>query len=302
MMLGGNMIENMEMFIKHIKNIKNYSEHTVINYEHDISEFISFLNSEHITSIVDVEYNHVRFYLVYLNKKKLSRSSISRKLSSLRSFFKYLFNEGIIENSPMLLVSNPKSQKRLPKFLGYEDLDKLFSISDLNTSLGQRDNLIIELLYATGVRVSELVNIKINDIDFYNMTIIILGKGNKERYVSFGDYCKEAIELFIKDGRGKLIKDKNEYLIVNNRGKKLTTRGVEFVLDKLIKKTALDIHISPHMLRHSFATHMLNEGAELITVKELLGHESLSTTQIYTHVSNERLRKVYIDAHPRARK
>ena len=296
------MKNKLDEFFDYLIKQKNYSSNTKINYEIDINEFNDYLN-KNSKDYLDVDYDFIKGYLMYLYDQKLSRSSISRKLSSLRSFYKYLFNNELIKTNPFKYVSLPKREKKLPKYVGILDLEIIFNTPDINSSLGQRDRLILEILYATGVRVSELVNIKLSDIDFYNKEIMILGKGNKQRVVIFGDYCLDIINLFISDGRSKILekhKKQSEYLIINEKGNKITTRGVEMLLDKIVEKAALKKHVTPHMLRHSFATHLLNNGCDILTVKELLGHESLETTQIYTHVSNERLRQVYLNCHPRS--
>lgn len=292
--------ESLLSFLNYIIKQKNYSINTSKNYEIDILEFKEYIDKKSI-SYLEVDYDLIKGYLMELYNRKLSRNSVARKLSSLRSFYKYLFNNNLIKTNPFKYVSTPKKEKKLPKYLGVEELETIFNTPDLNTPLGQRDRLILEVLYATGIRVSELVNIKINDIDFYKKEIRILGKGNKERIDPFGDYCLDAMENFINDGRKKILKKFNttcEYLIINGHGKKITTRGVEKILDNIIKKASLKKHVSPHMLRHSFATHLLNEGCDILTVQELLGHESLESTQVYTHVSNERLRAVYLKCHP----
>ena len=196
----------------------------------------------------------------------------------------------------------PKRDKRLPKFLEYNELEEIFKVPDLNTPLGKRDSLILEMLYATGMRVGELVNIKVSDINHSNKTIKILGKGNKERLAYYNKITEKRLNDYLENGRPKLIKKSTDYLFLNNSGDKLTTRGVELILDKTIKKTSLSKHLTPHMLRHSFATHLLNEGCDLLSVQELLGHASLSATNIYTHVTNDRIKDVYLKTHPRARK
>lgn len=290
-------------FLDYITKQKKYSLNTAKNYEIDILEFENYLKKEGI-DYLDIDYEFIKEYLVYLYNKKLSRNSVARKLSSLRSFYKYLFNNDLIRTNPFKYVSTPKKEKRLPKYLGIEELEIIFNTPDINTSLGQRNRLILEILYATGIRVSELVNIKISDIDFYRKEIRILGKGNKERIDPFGEYCLDAINMFLEDGRKKILQKHHvtcDYLILNEHGNKLTTRGVEKIIDNVVKQAALKKHISPHMLRHTFATHLLNEGCDIKTVQELLGHESLESTAIYTHVSNERLRKVYLKCHPRAK-
>ncbi len=297
------MEEQVKLFLKYLNYQKGYSENTIINYENDIKEFLEFLNKENIDNLKEVNYSIVRFYLMDLYNKKFSRNSVSRKLSSLRSFFKYLHNEEIVKINPFSLISSPKKEKKLPKFLYNEDIEKIFNVPNTKTVLGKRDSLILELLYDTGVRVGELVNIKINDINFDDKSIKILGKGNKERIVLYGTYAEIALKEYLNNGRNELLKGKNnEYLILNANGNNITTRGIRLIIDKIIKQACLNTHISPHTLRHTFATHLLENGSDLLTVKELLGHSSLSSTQIYTHVTNERLRNIYLKSHPRARK
>ena len=250
--------------------------------------------------MVKIKYNDVHSFLKELNDKKDSNSTISRKISALRGFYKYLLKEEYCEKNPFSLVSLPKKEKKLPRFFYYNELESLLEVSDLSTPLGQRDRLILEMLYATGVRVSELVNIKLNDISDHE--IKVLGKGNKERIVRFGTYALEILDMYLKDGYKKLNVKNIDYLFLNNRGDQLTTRGVKYILDKVIDKTSIDKKISPHMLRHTFATHLLNEGCDITSVSELLGHASLSATAIYTHVTNDRLKEVYYHTHPRAKK
>jgi integrase/recombinase XerC len=238
---------------------------------------------------------------MYLKDEKHDdNSSVSRKLSSLRGLYKYMANEGIIKTNVFSLVNAPKKSKKLPRYFEYNELEELFLVPDTNTSLGQRDLLLLEMLYATGVRVGELVNIKVKDIDLGRRNIIILGKGNKERYVTYGEYCEEILNKYLSDGYILLNKNGSDYLFLNNLGGNLTERGVRYILDELIKKTSINKKISPHMIRHSFATHLLNEGCDLLTVQKLLGHESIKATQVYTHVTTDRLREVYFRSFPRA--
>lgn len=277
---------------------KNYSNNTIINYNDDICEYLDYIDSEGL-DFRNILYSDIRFYLMYLkDTKKDNNSSIDRKLSAIRGFYKYLANNKVVKNNVFSLVSGPKKSKRLPRFFEYNELEELFDACDLGTSLGQRDRLLLEMLYATGVRVSELVNIKVSDIDEDGHSILVLGKGNKERYVTYGDYCSEILDLYLSDGYLKLNTNKSCYLFLNNNGGNLTDRGVRYILDRIIKHTSIQKNISPHMIRHSFATHLLNEGCDIKTVQELLGHESLESTQIYTHVSNEHLRSVYLKCHP----
>lgn len=291
----------LEDFIKYIDFEKNDSEYTTINYESDIVEYLEFCTNNKI-DYKTISYKQARNYINYLYEERNDKSStISRKISALRTFYRFLESKDI-ENYSFSLLKLPKKGKRLPKFFEYNELEELFDVPDTNDPLGQRDRLILELLYASGMRVSELVSIKINDISFGSKTIKILGKGNKERITYYNDITNKYLKKYINDGRKKLNINNIDYLFLNYRGGHLTTRGVEKILDKIIAKTAINKHITPHMLRHSFATHLLNEGCDLLSVQELLGHASLSATNIYTHITNDRLKDVYLKTHPRARK
>lgn len=211
--------------------------------------------------------------------------------------------EGYRKDNPFALASLPKKELSIPKFLYAEELEELFEVSDTETPLGQRNQALLELMYATGIRVSECVNLQLTDIDFAVGTILVMGKGKKQRYIPFGSYAQDALITYIENGRKQLAEkteEQSHMVFLNAKGTPLTSRGVRYVLNELIKKASLTMRISPHILRHTFATHMLDEGADLRTVQELLGHENLSTTQIYTHVSKERLRSVYMKHHPRA--
>ena len=289
-------------YLEYLKYQKNYSDYTVLSYQNDIEEFLEYLNREAL-DFKDIEYSDLRFYLMYLKEEKNdNNSSIDRKLSALRGFYKYLANEGIVKSNVFSLVSGPKKEKKLPRYFEYNELEELFNVPDSDTALGQRDLLLLELLYATGVRVGELTNIKIKDIDLSSKSILILGKGNKERIVTYGDYCEEILKRYLSEGYILLNTLNSEYLFLNKNGGCLTERGVRYILDQIIKQTSINKNISPHMIRHSFATHLLNEGCELTTVQKLLGHESIKATQIYTHVTTDRLREVYYNSFPRAKK
>ena len=289
----------LEEYLKYLKYQKNYSEETIDSYDEDLIEFLDFLKKENL-ELLDVKYEDVRFFLMELDSKKNKASTISRKLSSLRGFYKFLINNNYTQNNPFTLIKSPKKEKKLPRFFYYNELEEMFNSIDISTPLGQRNRLILEVLYASGVRVSELVNIKLKDIN--DEEIKVLGKGNKERITRIGDYAKEILDIFLNDGYKTLNKNNSEYLFLNNNGRKLTTRGIRFILDEIIKNTNVKKKISPHMLRHSFATHLLNEGCDILSVQELLGHESLTATAIYTHVTTDRLKDVYFKTHPRAKK
>ena len=296
---GDNMDKLINYFINYFENELNYSKNTIKSYQKDLEIFKTFVKD---TNINKIDYNYIREYLSYLYEKNYSKTSIARNISTLRSFFKYLYNENIIKDNPLVLISNPKLDKKLPKVLNYQELENLLLTPDINTPIGLRDACILELLYSTGIRVNELTNIKINDINFTEKKILILGNGNQERYVLFGNLCLKKINDYLRNGRTYLDKDNNQYLFLNKKGKKISDRTIRTMIDTMCNKASIKMHISPHTLRHTFATHMLNEGADLKTVQELLGHENLSTTQIYTHVSNEYLRNIYLNTHPRAKK
>lgn len=293
------MNDNMDKFLDFLKYEKNYSENTIIGYSNHLQLFVSFLNDNNIENVHNVDYNLIRKYINYLYDKNYNSKSICNHISSLRSFFKFLKNEEIISTNPMILIENPKLEKKLPKFLYYEDMEKVLNIPDLSSDIGIRDALILELLYVTGIRVSELINIKLNDVDYSNNKIKITGKGNKQRMVIYGNRCSDLLNKYL-DIRNKFMKDNNDYLILGIKGKRINDRVVRNIINNISIKAGINLKISPHTFRHTFATHMLNEGADLRSVQELLGHENLSTTTIYTHVTNERLRSVYLHTHPRA--
>ena len=293
------MEKEIDRFIEYLKYQRNYSDFTCNNYKKDLNEYNSFILSNKV-NYKSMGYNEAKEYVIYLNKKNDAKSTISRKLSSLRTFYKYLVLNNKVESNPFLLVSSPKKEKRIPKFINYNNMEEILNVPNIKTKEGQRERVILEVLYASGVRVSELVNIKLKDIDFSNKNILILGKGSKERLVSFGDYALEYINLYLKEGRNLLLDGvKSDYLIVGKKSEKLTTRRVEQIIDDIIKRTSIKLNITPHMFRHTFATHLLDNGCDLLVVQELLGHASLSSTEIYTHVSNEHLREVYLKCHPR---
>ena len=289
-------------FKKYLMVEKNFSSYTVDNYIRDISLFLDFMKENKIFSVRCISYDDVRMYLNYLYTRNLAKSSVSRNLSALRTFFKWLLRNGEVDSNPIELITSPKKDKKLPEYLNYEKVEEILKTPDLSTALGKRDSAILEMLYSTGIRVGEIVSLKVSDIYFDRKMITVFGKGSKERNVLFGDTLLEKLKLYIESGRDQLLKDKkSSILFLNHHGNQLTERGIEDILNRIIKKGGFDFSLHPHMLRHTFATHMLDNGADLKVVQELLGHENLSTTQIYTHVSNERLRRVYLNAHPRAK-
>ena len=295
-------MRELDKYLEYLEYERHYSSYTVDNYKKDIEDFLEYLERESI-NYLKLEYSDIRLYLTYLKEEKHEKStSISRKLSALRSYYKYLCNNNKVNTNLFNLISSPKKEQKLPRYFEYNELEELFNVPDLKTTLGQRDRLILELLYATGIRVGELVKIRLKDINKSERTILIHGKGSKERIVNYGEYASDILDMYLNDSYKKLNKFNSDYLILNNQGRNITERGIRYILSNLIKRTSLHKNISPHMLRHSFATHLLNEGCDILSVKELLGHESISSTQIYTHITNDRLKDVYLHSFPRARK
>jgi integrase/recombinase XerC len=301
--LGDRVDKTINNFIEYLEYEKGYSEKTIINYEKDLELFNKYLKNNKITNINNIDYNVIRKYLSYLHNNRYESSSISRKISTLRTFFKYCLKENKIKNNPTILISNPKKEKKLPKYLNFDEMEKLIDSINIKEKKGIRNRLIIELLYSTGIRVSELVNIKIKDISTKENQIKILGKGNKERIVIFGNKAKEMIKIYLNEYK-ELFKGNiyDSYLLINDKGKQLTTNRIELIVKDVLRHSTIKKNITPHTLRHTFATHMLDSGADLKSVQELLGHENLKTTAIYTHVSNERLKNVFVHSHPRALK
>ena len=283
-------------FLEYLVVVKKHSDNTIINYRVDLLEFINFNNNN-----IDINKEDVNNYLKYLYEQNVNKSSISRKLSSLRSFYNYLIKKEIVSINYFSLIKNPKKDSSLPKYVKEEDIDKMFNVPNTRTWIGMRNLLIIRMLYATGLRVSELINVKLSDINEAERTIRVLGKGSKERIVVFGNNTKESLDDYLSRGRREVDFHNSEYLFLNKDGNRLSTRYVRKIIDDIIFKASIEMHVSPHMLRHTFATGMLNNGADLVSVKDLLGHESLNTTSIYTHVSDDKIREIYNKAHPRAK-
>ena len=284
-------------FLKYLKDYKNYSDLTIKSYCVDLKEFSVYVNKD----LSKVSKEDIKKYLNYLFEKDDKNKTVSRKISTLKSFYRYLKESGCIGINPMGNIKYPKKEKSLPKFIAYNELESMIEISK-NGTFGVRNNLIVELLYATGVRVSELVNIKLNDIDYDNRSIRIMGKGSYERVVFYGDYVSELLSLYIKGLRSELLTGKqSDYLLLNKNGENITSRGIAKIIDNIIKETEVKVKVSPHTLRHTFATHLLDNGCDLRSVQELLGHKNINTTEVYTHVTSERLKDVYFKSHPRGR-
>lgn len=286
--------DRINEFLNYLENIKNYSLKTIENYARDLRQFFEKCPKK------NVEYQDIRQYLVFLHQKNYSKATIARHISSLKSYFHYQEKTHNIKN-PMLLISSPKQDQKLPHFLTYEEVDKLINTPDSKTQIGMRDTCILECLYSTGCRVSELVNIQLKDIDFDNHTIKILGKGSKERYLFYGKQLEVKLNDYLQIRPTLLKNHHHNYLFVNTKGLQIGDRDIRAMMSKTAKQAMLETTVSPHVLRHTFATHLLDSGADLRVVQELLGHENLVTTQIYTHVSNEHLRRVYLNTHPRSK-
>lgn len=291
-------------FITYLEVEKNCSQLTVSNYSKDIFAFTNFVKNRLGEQFLWEQIGplDIRAYLAYLNEKQYARRTIARRISALRSFYKYLVRENLIEFSPLSKIHSPKLDKKLPVFLDEVEVKELLDLPD-EKPLGRRDQAILELLYATGCRVSELVNMTLDRIDLVNRYVLILGKGNKERVVPLGKTCCNAINIYLLFRREIMYKyniSEHNFLFINNRGGVLTDRSVRRILDKYIGFLAIRKNVSPHTIRHSFATHLLEHGADLRAVQELLGHANLSTTQIYTHITTERIAAVYKEKHPRA--
>lgn len=287
-------------YIKYLRFQKGYSPLTIESYQRDIDEFIGYMKKEGLNQYAEVEYPMLRGYLMEFHKKRLSATTINHKLSSLRNFYRYMVKQQYLKNNPFLLVDSLKTAKRNPDFLYVEEMIGLLDSIDINSNLGMRNKAMLELMYATGLRCSEVVNLTLSQIDFSQDVILVHGKGSKDRYVPFHDYAKEWLVRYINDVRSELtIHQDHQFVFVNNRGKPMTNRGVEDIINRLAYQYDSTLKIHPHTIRHSFATHMLDAGMDLRVVQQLLGHSSLSTTQIYTHVTKEKLKDVYHKSHPR---
>lgn len=289
------MEKYIEKFIRYLEIEKNYSKHTILNYKLDLKDFQKFLGD---TALEKIEYLALRKYLATLKEKNLGTRSIGRRLSALRSFFKFLTREGYLKTNPILILSSPKQEKHLPQFMTEEEVVKLIEAAfakSQNDERGLRDRAVLETFYSTGIRISELVGLDREDVDSIGGIVKVMGKGKKERIVPIGDTAIVAIRKYLEKR-----KREHEALFLNKSGKRITDRGIRNIVVKYIRLAGIKQGVSAHTLRHSFATHLLNRGADLRTVQELLGHANLSTTQIYTHLTTEKLKSVYDKAHPRA--
>lgn len=282
------MNKEVYKFLDYLKNNLGYSKMTIISYQKDLDDFFSFVKKYNI-NYLNLSKDDIRSYLKLLDERKLKSSSISRRISCLRTFYNYLEDQKMVDGNVFKLIRNPKLDRKLPNYLSYEELRIIFDSIDISDSVGLRNRLLIEMLYATGCRVSEIANIKISDINFNNNSIKIFGKGSKERIVYFGDYARYYLDIYLS----KNINNNSKYLFVNENNDKMDITEIEKIIRDSVHNLTIKSHVTPHTFRHTFATHLLNNGADIKTVQELLGHSSLNTTGIYTHVSNERLKEIY---------
>ena len=287
-------------FLKELEFERNFSSHTLRAYKVDILQFLSFLKKETCDCFEKVDNFLLRKFLAFLRDQGCSKTTIGRKMASLRSLYKHLVKIGLLDHNPVTMVRIPKKEKKLPNFLDIKEIETLLDTPDASNIKGLRDKAILETLYSSGMRVSELVCLNNDDVDTFSELIKVRGKGRKERLVPIGQYATNAIKLYCEAKKSSKEITENSALFLNKFGNRLTARSVARLIDNYLKKTGLNKNVSPHMFRHSFATHLLDRGAGLRAVQELLGHAQLSSTQIYAHVSTARLKKIYNKAHPRA--
>jgi len=293
--------EIFDKYIDYLEAERNVSPYTVRNYTTDLLGFFHFLKTKRLSSLKEVDRHVLRDYLSHLIDRGFVKASIARKLSAIRSFYRYLLREGVVPVNPIERASSPKLDKRLPSFLTIGEVERLLKAPDLSTPQGQRDRALLELLYASGLRVSELVRLDLGQINLDTNEIRVWGKGSKERVTLMGEPAAEALRNYLGQGRPKLLGEKRgNALLLNRYGQRLVERRVQRILKKYATLAGIDKRVHPHMLRHTFATHLLDGGADLRVVQELLGHARLSSTQIYTHVTKSQARKVYLSAHPMA--
>jgi len=286
----------IEKFLNYIAIEKNYSACTVNNYKADLDEFSGFLDSRGGKDIKNIDYFLLRKFLSTLSERKLGKRTLSRKISTLKSFFKFALREGMVKNNPASVLIYPRLDKPLPKFLTENEVKNVLALPKEKDILGFRDKAILEFLYSTGARVSEMVSLAIDDVDLISGIVKVRGKGKKERLLPLGEPAINTIKAYLDMRR-----DTNKALFLNKHNQRLSDRGVRDIIYRYIKKAAVNLKVSPHTFRHSFATHLLNRGADLRSVQELLGHSSISTTQVYTHLTIDSLKSVYQKAHPRAK-
>lgn len=289
--------EAIKKYLDYVLKELNYSVETNDNYKRDLKAYGSFLKKKKL-DYLKVTKDEIMSYLKYLDSLKYSNKTISRHLSSIRSFYNFLMEIKLIETNIFKRIKNPKVAKKLPNYLNIIEIEEILSSIKEETNEDIRDKCLFELLYSTGIRVSEVSNIKLKDIDLNNLTIRVFGKGGKERLVYYGEVAEHLLDKYLKIRSCFFKKDNIEYLFINKNGGKLSRTSIGHIINNIMDKSCINHKLSPHVLRHTFATHLLDNGADLRSVQELLGHENLNTTEIYTHVSNERLRSAYLKYHP----
>jgi integrase/recombinase XerC len=294
--------QEQAQFLDYLRFQKRYSPHTIISYENDLTAFATFLTKEYESPAVDsIKTTYIRTWLADLKENGISSKSINRKISSLRSFFKYLLKNEVVKVSPVTAIISPKMPKRLPQFVEEKDVKNLFGETVFSEGFkGLTEKLILEILYNTGTRKAELINLKEYQIDFSNSNIKVIGKGNKERIIPINNQLISQIKLYIAEKRRLIGREEENFLLVSEKGKPLDPKYVYNIAKKYLSQVTTIDKKSPHIFRHSFATHLMNNGADINAVKELLGHSSLAATQIYTHNTIEKLKDVYKKAHPKA--
>lgn len=289
-------------YLDYLKFQKNYSSLTIESYQRDIDEFVVYFIKEGIEAFDEIKYQFLRGYLIYLHENELSPVTINHKLTSLRSFYRYLQKEEYVKDNPFLMVKSLKTQQKNPDVLFIDEMIELLDSIDVTTPLGRRNKAMLELMYASGLRCSEVVSLTIKQVDFKAQILLIHGKGNKDRYVPFHDYVAELLYDYIENDRKELMlvqRHEHDFVFVNKNGAKMTNRGIENIVNRVTQNYDPTKKIHPHTFRHSFATHLLQNGVDLRTVQELLGHENLSTTQVYTHITQQYLKDIYDETHPR---
>lgn len=302
--INSNSKQDLEDFKSYIIAEKNFSQHTAKAYCSDILSFLVWMDDE---SCEEVNFSKIRDYIHFIQKFNYKKTTVARKIASLRTFYKYLYREQKIDSNPAMNLNNPKRPKSLPKFLTPDEVEQILNNTKIETPAGYRNRTILELLWATGMRISELSGLNFGDLNLEHNEIRVFGKGSKERIILVTDRAKSFLERYIETARALIPKgfpvppqDEDSPVFINNTSYRLQTRTVRNVINEVVKKINLPKHVTPHVFRHSFATHLIENGADLRIVQELLGHASISNTQIYTHVSTQHLKEVYNQAHPRA--
>jgi integrase/recombinase XerD len=291
----------IQEFIDYLGHEKGLATNTLESYSRDLKQYYGFLSGDSTASLENASQSTIVAYLMYLRKQGKATATIARRLAALKAFYQFLVKENYVSSDPTGDLSSPKLERKLPKVLTVSEVERLLNQPDLSTPAGKRDKAMLELLYATGIRVSELVNLNILDVDLREGFVRCMGKGSKERVVPMGDIAVSALRAYLEGARSRLVADaKEKALFVNHHGRRLTRQGFWKIVKKYATQAQIRKEITPHTLRHSFATHLLENGADLRAVQEMLGHADISTTQIYTHVTKDRLKDVYAKSHPRA--